>query len=86
VKIPERRYILEIYEPDAADDVAIMFESTTPFGAMGVGDIVDPRLWNRHPALGVGMLRVVRVEHILWTFRGKVKHKMLIRTTSESGA
>lgn len=77
MKITE--YILEIYEPGCTEDVCIVFNSSNPFIAINVGDILNPTTWpNAESAKDV--LRVVNVEHLLWEINGDIKQKILIFT------
>ena len=73
-----KRYMLEIYEPGSAEDVLASYESDTPFGSIGQGDLMQP--------LGEGVedrrrvLRVVTVEHLIWDVDGHPKHKTMVFT------
>jgi len=67
-------YQLEIYEPGGRDDVACTMKSSQPFGAIHVGDLINPRVWNQHYAGGIQernprrygiVLRVTTVEHMI---------------------
>ena len=73
------KYILEVYQPDAVEDVWVTFESESPFGAISAGDIVNPGLWEGTQS-PMKVLEVTRVEHILWTTDNErtVKHKIMV--------
>lgn len=69
-------HILEIYEPDSADDVRTTFKSPTPFQAVAVGDLVTLM-----DASVKQVLEVTRVEHIVWDGPGgQPKHKLCVYT------
>lgn len=72
------RYILEIYEPMDHKTVLAHFESSSPFGAICKGDIIDPR--NSGTANPSQVLRVLSVEHMLWTHGKDIAHKVCICT------
>jgi hypothetical protein len=73
----DKRYILEIYEPDSADDVLTTFDSDEPFMAIEVGtlltlpDRTDP-------------LEITNVEHIIWSSPNGARHKACIFTKTAS--
>jgi hypothetical protein len=77
-------YMLEIYEPGSFDDVWVYFESTSPFGFMSAGDIINPGLWegSKSPMF---VLKVVSLEHILWEAEGQTKHKICVFTREVEG-
>ena len=76
-------YILEIYEPESADNVWAMFSSESPFMTISPGDILDPGVWegSKPP---IRLLRIVNVEHLIWDMEG-VKHKILVFTKEVEG-
>lgn len=76
-------YALEIYLPGGTADVAAVFESDTPFMAINIGDILNPRLWKTFDYQGE-VLRVVKLEHFIWETQGIVKHKIGVFTEAVS--
>jgi hypothetical protein len=56
------RYVLEVRRPDNYNEPWVVFEAPTPWGAVHVGDHLDPGPWpgSRSPRR---ILRVTRVEH-----------------------
>lgn len=77
------RYYLEIYSPDSADDVWVSFEADSPFGAIAVGDIINPGMWDGSQS-PMRVLKAVAVEHILWDIQ-ELKHKVMVFTTEVEG-
>lgn len=79
-----KKYIVEIYTPNSANDVWALFESDTPFMAISKGDILNPALLvgSQSP---MKVCRVINVEHILWDHGDGVKHKILIFTEEVEG-
>lgn len=76
------QYILEIYEPGSTHDAFMSFESSRPFQAISLGDLINPRAWlvERDPG---PLLRVVGVEHMLFgKFGSDPKHKVCIFTAA----
>jgi hypothetical protein len=63
--LPALRYFLEIYEPGSRSECAAFFEASTPFMNIAVGDVLNPYFF---PACvdSLTLLRVTKVEHILW--------------------
>jgi hypothetical protein len=76
----EERYMLEIYMPGATETVAATFESSSPFNAIAVGDLLNPAFWPTESELVGKLCRVIGVEHIFWTFQGVAKHKLCVFT------
>lgn len=66
--LPPLRYFIEIYEPECKPgsrcERAASFEASTPFMNLAVGDVLNPNFWP--DTRSSTLLRVVRVEHILW--------------------
>jgi len=70
-------YILEIFEPNSANDCLITFKSSNPFMTISPGDLLNPYAWD----LGIkNLLKVVNVEHIIWISGDEVKHKIEVFT------
>ena len=78
-----KKYMLEIYRPNNADDVWVVFESDTPFMAMSKGDILNPGIWDDSHA-PMKVLKIVNVEHAIWDVTG-LKHKIMIYTEEVEG-
>jgi len=76
---PKLRYYLEVYRPGERRDCWAVFYSSTPFVAIRTGDIVNPGLWPGSEA-PEKVLRVTRVEHILWDFGRAPAHKVCVYT------
>jgi len=87
----DKRYHLEIYEPESLDDVLYHAEADQPFQAFHVGDLVHPDTLSLQPNVAAGdQLEVVRVQHILFG-EDPTHHKLCVftkatRLTSLSGA
>lgn len=78
------QYELEIYEPNSADDVWAVFDSSTPFMTISKGDILNPGTWpNTQSPMKV--LRVINVEHLIWESGVKVTQKLLVFTEEVAG-
>ncbi|MDP9280658.1 MAG: hypothetical protein M3P38_01005 [Chloroflexota bacterium] len=69
----DKRYILEIYEPDSADDVLTTLDSDEPFMAIEVGTLLT--LPDRKDPL-----EITNVEHIIWSGPNGARHKECIFT------
>lgn len=71
-------YIVEFYRNGSADCWET-FESPTPFQAINTGDVIQPVGWHgsENP---VTVVRVKRVEHVLWRKKDadRVHHKLMI--------
>jgi hypothetical protein len=77
------RYRIEIYDEGFVNDPEITFHSTTPFGAINPGDIIDPRTWPQHNLNGECIYQVVRVNHLLWEIEGShVGHSLSVLVKS----
>ena len=76
-------YTLEIYLPGGVADVAVTFESDTPFMAINIGDILNPRLWTAFDYQGE-VLKVAKLEHFIWETQGVIKHKIGVFTEAVS--
>jgi hypothetical protein len=72
-------YILEIYEPNSNLDVWAEFVSLSPFMAINVGDFLNPTFFPKVRLLNY-ILRVVKIEHLIWNTPGDMKHKIMIFT------
>jgi hypothetical protein len=70
------KYRLEIYAPDSTDaDSMALFESSSPFPSIAVGDFINPAVWEHHYARsfqdkGWEFLRVINVVHLIGPGRG----------------
>jgi hypothetical protein len=76
-------YMLEIYEPGSEKEVWVHFESSSPFMPIAVGDYLNPYAWDPPPS-PLRILRVVRVEHLIWNI-SVLSQKILIFTEFEEG-
>lgn len=80
-------YILEIYPPDVFETPILTVKSSTPFPTIRRGDLINPRTFSTFDITHVkvrGLLRIVNVEHILWSSKQRgVKHKICLFTTDE---
>ncbi len=73
------KYSLEIFHPGGGYDVWVVFTSDTPFLAISKGDIINTA--NFPNADTQKSLRVVSVEHIIWSLQdGQSKHKIDVYT------
>ena len=72
-------YDLEIYEPGSTYDLWTSFKSASPFMGFSVGDIINPGPWleSMHPEK---VVRIVGIEHMIFTSKEKVNHKLCIFT------
>lgn len=86
------RYRLEIYLPGACqnDGVAALFESDQPFLTIQRGDLLNRRTWGKN-AMALAedaewtLLRVVTVEHLLWSQKGgECIHQIMVFTEAVS--
>jgi len=78
------QYEIEIYEPNSADDVWAVFDSSTPFMTISKGDILNPGTWSNSQS-PMKVLRVINVEHVIWESGAKVTHKLLVFTEEVEG-
>lgn len=83
------RYIVQIHQPGNFSSIWIEFESSTPFMAINVGDIISPFTARNAgeddnlPELQTknNDVRVTRVEHIISKVSGQdLQHKLLVFT------
>ncbi len=73
------KYILEIYEPDDSSCVAASYESSTPFGALHIGDEINGHSLNMSES--IKHLRITDIQHILWEIEGShLSHKICVHT------
>lgn len=73
------QYHLEIYEPDMSDCVAGHYESSTPFGALCVGDEISGMSLNLSDRCK--SLRIVKIQHIFWVIEDShMSHKICVWT------
>ncbi|MBI5412500.1 hypothetical protein HZA43_05040 [Candidatus Peregrinibacteria bacterium] len=77
------KYILEIYEPDSADDVLKTFESDSPFASMSKGDILSPIFDGSEIPMKVQKIK--NIEHIIWEASGETSHKICVFTEGVDG-
>jgi hypothetical protein len=79
-------YELEIYRPDSGRDVCVKFTSASPFQAIHVGDILNPREWDATapvPDEVQGKVLLVKgVEHFIYEAGETINHKVMIYTTA----
>ncbi len=76
-------YTLEVYEAGSARNVLATFESVAPFAPINVGELVNTAMfrWSYHPQQ---VLRVVGIEHIIWSCDEKtLMHKICVFTVLE---
>ena len=78
-------YMLEIYEPGSVENVWVYFKTSSPFGAISIGDLINPNLWEGSQS-PMRILRVVNVEHIIWEVNSTVKHKVMVFTEEIEGS
>lgn len=78
-----KRYELEIYAPGdtTGQDVLMTLDSDTPFMAIGVGDLLNPRLWADKSTNG-DLLRVVGREHMIWKGEAGTIHRLCLFTSN----
>ncbi len=84
-KMKQAQYSLEILEPSNCDNVWITFSSSTPFVAIHEGDLINPELWPNSRA-PMKILRVVKVEHMIWCSDRDVFQKVLVYTREANRA
>lgn len=77
------KYILEVYSPDAREDVCCVIKSDEPFMAISVGDFIRPSVWDMPEVSSEKRLQVTEIEHILWKVSESTpsKHKVCVFTT-----
>ncbi len=73
------KYILEVYNPRSKKDVWLSWESKSPFMAISAGDVINPTTWPGAES-PVNLLRVTRVEHVIWGGLEEAKHKVMVYT------
>jgi hypothetical protein len=73
-------FTLEIYGSGETDVPLAAFRSDNPFPTISKGDLVNPVRLAPHTSRSATMLRVTRVEHILWELNGDPKHKVCVYT------
>jgi hypothetical protein len=79
--VKENQYMLEIYLPGSAEDVIATFESHQPFIVIAEGDLINPRLFDAgYDQVAGKLLRVVRLEHMIWKGEDSLKHKVCVMT------
>jgi hypothetical protein len=78
-KVQPEEYSLEIYEPGSRKSCLVAFKASTPFMAINVGDFIRSEIYEGEDFRE--MLRVDRVEHIVWNIMGP-RHKVMGFTTA----
>jgi hypothetical protein len=73
-------YTLELYEGPRARDPIAAFEAPTTFQAISVGDFVNDQFMRDDGAPQDPLLRVVRIEHLIWDAKkgNGPQHKLMI--------
>lgn len=61
------KYILQIFPPNNVYDALVRLESDTPFQAVAVGELIDPRSYSLPDGdpLVISLMRVVSVLHVI---------------------
>ncbi len=72
-------YTVEVYYPKSRKDVFRTFESSTPFMAIGKGDLLDPSEWSGAWS-AIRLLQVVQVVHVLREQNEQIVHKAMVYT------
>ncbi len=72
-------YIVEVYYPKSRKDVFRTFESSTPFMAIGKGDLLDPSEWSGTWS-AIRLLQVVQVVHVIRERDEQIEHKAMVYT------
>jgi hypothetical protein len=72
------RYTLTVFEPGSSRSQAGSYESSTPFGAISVGDAVHPAGWPKEGPSSY--LRATEVHHYLGESAGQVHHNVTVYT------
>lgn len=75
------KYALEIYEPDSVDDLVVSWEAEQPFPTFTRGDLINQGFLITGGGPSSPLLRVLNVEHIIWSHQGGIKHKLCVYTT-----
>ncbi len=78
-KFKSIRYRLEIYEPGSSRDILKHFESTGPFQAITVGDLIGSQIWDDATTQG-NILEVTRVQHLVWEDDNSCSHQLMVFT------
>ena len=72
-------YTVEVYYPESRKDILHTFESSTPFMAIGQGDILDPSemsgTWS-----AIRLLQAVQVVHVIREKDEHIEHKAMVYT------
>ena len=72
-------YVVEVYHPNSRKDIFQTFESSTPFMAIGQGDLLDPSEWSGAWS-PVRLLQVAQVLHVLREKDVQIVHKAMVYT------
>ena len=75
------KYVLEINDPEDKGCVVAVFDSSMPFMSISVGDFVNTAMFEEANRLGV--LKVTRVEHLLWEIKEITTHKICVYTEKQ---
>jgi hypothetical protein len=86
-KLFPNQYFLEVYENSFANDACYYVSSTSPFGAISIGDYFNDQVcdtWYDPPEMGKEKFVVRKIEHIVWTIEGSHNaHKIMIALKKE---
>jgi hypothetical protein len=74
-------FTLEVYGSGATDAPMASFCSDGAFPTINKGDLINPLRLVPHTSRRSTILRVTRVEHVLWELNGDPKHKVCVYTT-----
>lgn len=72
-------YVVEIYYPKSRKDIFHTFESSTPFMAIGKGDLLDPSEWSGAWS-PIRFLQVIQVAHVIREKDEQIEHKVMVYT------
>jgi hypothetical protein len=72
-------YVVEVYYPKSRKDLLHTFESSTPFMAIGKGDLLDPSEWSGNWS-PIRFLQVAQVVHVLREKDEQIVHKAMVYT------
>jgi hypothetical protein len=72
-------YVVEVYYPKSRKDLFHTFESSTPFMAIGQGDLLDPTEWSGTWS-PIRFLQVVQVVHVIQEKDEQIVHKAMVYT------
>lgn len=73
------KYIMEIYDPEDSSCVAALYESSTPFGALNVGDEISGHSLSFSDSLK--NVKITKIQHILFEIENShLTHKICVST------